>query len=161
MTEAVTGHRPVSAAWPAFHERLTETLRAMTEDQFLILIEKGTNHFVQLAAQGYYGMRAETVCNAYLEGPERLTREDIAMLRALGWNDPTSGPGLTPQDDPDGSPNYFLEWAPPVDHAEIATLTVRTFLEIHDVAHPGWLAYRSFDSDGGQLILPGLGLKPE
>ena len=161
MTEAVTGHRPVSSAWSTFHERLTETLRAMTEDQFLILMKKGTNHFVQFAAQGFHGMRAETVCNAYLEGPERLTTEDIAMLGALGWDDPTSGPGLTPQEDPGGSPNYFREWATPVEHAEIATLAVRTFLEVHDVAHPGWLAYRSFDSDGGQRILPGSGLKSE
>ena len=115
MTEAVTGHRPVSSAWSAFHERLTETLRAMTED--------------------------------------------IAMPGALGWDDPTSGPGLTPREDPDGSPNHFREWATPVDHVEIATLTVRTLLEVHDAAHPGWLAYRSFDSDGGQRILPGSGLQ--
>ncbi|MEQ8842291.1 MAG: hypothetical protein RIB98_15005 [Acidimicrobiales bacterium] len=161
MTEAVTGRRPVSDAWPGFHERLTEALRALEEDQFLNLNVKCRNRFVQFAAQGYFGMRAETVGNAYLEGPERLSIEDIAILRALGWNDPTSGPGVVPQADPDGSPNHYLEWAPPLDHAEIAELAVRTLLEIHDVAHPGWLTYRAFHSEGQEILLPGLGLKPE
>ena len=31
------------------------------------------------------------------------------MLRALGWADPTSGPGVPPEFDPDGSPNFFKE----------------------------------------------------
>jgi hypothetical protein len=161
MTNALTGRRTVSSAWPSFHERLTETLQAMTEDQFLIIMHKGTNRYVQFAAQGFFGMRAETVCNSYLEGPEQLTAEDIAMLRALGWDDPTSGPGATPHDDPDGSPNFFREWVSPVDHTEIAALAVRTLLEIHDVAHPGWLEYGAFDSDDAQILLPGLGLKHE
>jgi len=159
MAGALAGRRPVSAAWPAFHERLTETLKAMTEDQFLILVRKETNHFVQFAAQGFYGMRAEVVCNSYLTGPERLSDEDEAMLRAFGWADPTSGPGVPPELDPDGSPNYFKEWDAPVDHAEVADLAVRTLIEVLGLPHPGWLEYTAFDFEGNKLVLPSLGLK--
>ena len=159
MTKEMSGHRPVSAAWPSFHERLTETLQTMEEDQFLIVMVKGSNRYVQFAAQGFYGMRAETVADTYLEPAERLTAEEIAILGVLGWGQPTSGPGATPQDDPDGSPNYFREWTPPADYAEIAALAVRTLLEIHDVAHPGWLTYNAFDAEGNEIHLPDLGLK--
>jgi hypothetical protein len=159
MTGALAGRRPVSAAWPAFHERLTETLRAMTEDQYLIVTRKETNRFVQFAAQGFYGLRAEVVCNSFLSGPERLTDEDEAMLRAFGWSVPTSGPGVGPEFDPDGSPNFFTEWDDPVDHAEVATLAVRTLIEVLDVPHPGCLEYTAFDFEGNTLVLPSLGLK--
>ncbi len=159
MTTEMNGHRPVSAEWPAFHERLTETLQEMAEDQYLVIMLKNTNRYVQFSAQGFYGMRAETVCNNDLEAAERLTTEEIALLGVLGWDDPTSGPSLTPDNDPDGSPNYFLEWAPPADYAEIAALAVRTLLEVHDVAHPGWLEYKAFDAEGINILLPELGLK--
>jgi hypothetical protein len=159
MINPLAERQPVSPAWTPFHERLTETLQALTEDQFLIIDRKGTSRYVQFAAQGSFGMRAESVCNAYLEGLEQLTPEDVAMMRALGWSDPTSGPDVTPHDDPDGSPNFFREWTSPVDHAEIAALAIRTFLEVHGAAHPGWLEYGAFDSDDDQILLPGLGLK--
>lgn len=159
MAGALVGRRPVSAAWPAFHERLTETLRALTEDQFLIVSRKETNRFVQFAAGGFFGLRAEVVCNAFLHGRDRLSEEDVAMLQALGWADPTSGPSVPPELDPDGSPNYFEEWENPVDHAEVAALAVRTLIEVLDVPHPGWLEYNALDTEGNKLLLPSLGLK--
>jgi len=131
----------------------------MEEDQYLIIMLKGTNRFVQFAAGGFYGMRAEAVCNTYLQGSQRLTREDIAVLGALGWNHPTSGAGVGPSEDPDGSPNYYREWPEPVHHADIAELTVRTLIEVYDVPHPGWLQYEAFDLEGEKLHLAGLGLK--
>ena len=158
MTDSVVGRRPVSKAWSAFHERLTETLRTLSEDQFLVLIRKETNRFVQFAAQGSFGMRAEVVSNSYLRGADRFSPDDTAMLRALGWNDPTSGAASSPRQDPDGSPNHFREWEPPVDHSEIATLAVRTLIEVLDVAHLGVLEYQAFHDSGSQILLPSLGL---
>lgn len=77
------------------------------------------------------------------------------------WEDPASGPGVAPVDDPAGSPNHFREWDTPVDHAAVAGLAVCTFLDVHEVAHPGRLEYLAFDTDDREILLPGLGLERE
>ena len=98
---------------------------------------KHGNHFVQFAAQGAYGMRAETTSKSYLEKREKLSAPQIRALCDLGLSDPRGSPDeATPEQDPDGSPNYYKEFKPPVAFELIADLTVRTLAEVLRVPAP-------------------------
>lgn len=152
--------RRLSVAWPPFAQHLADCLRSLDEDQYLILSVKRTNRFVQFAAQGAFGMRAETTSNAYLPESERLGASQLTALAAAGWQGPTGDPAeSTPELDPDGSPNFFIELQDPVPFQDVAELAVRTLAEILDVPHPGFLEYDAFDADGRAVLLPSLGLK--
>lgn len=152
--------RTRSVAWPPFAERLAGALAALEEDQFLILSVKRSDRFVQFAAQGHFGMRAETTANRYLTPSERLDARQVAALSAAGWRDPTGDPGeSTPEQDPDGSPNFFAEFPFPVAFGRVADLAVLTLSEILRIPHPGFLEYEAFDTEGRAILLPALGLK--
>jgi hypothetical protein len=151
-----------SVAWPPFAQKLATILEKLEEDQFLILSVKHSNRFVQFAAQGSFGMRVETTSNNYLAKPEKLNDQQIATLVEAGWHVPTgSSSDSTPEDDPDGSPNFFVEYAAPVSFEEVANLTVHTLTKILRVPHPGNLQYAAFDEAGEAIELPELGLKQD
>lgn len=150
----------LSVAWPPFAQKLAAALEKLEEDQFLILSVKRSNRFIQFAAQGSFGMRVETTSNSYLAKPEQLNERQIATLIDAGWHDPTGTPSeSTPEDDPDGSPNFFVEFPAPVSFEAVANLTVRTLAEILRVPYPGALQYEAFDEGGEAIALPELGLK--
>ena len=150
----------VSVAWPSFQSKLAVALGNLEEDQFLVLSVKRSERFVQFAAQGSFGMRAETVSNDYLDEPERLDEGQVSTMIEAGWHAPTRSPDdSTPQDDPDGSPNFFTDFPVPVSFEAIAKLTVRTLTDVLRVPHPGFLEYKAFDADGEPIALPELGLK--
>jgi hypothetical protein len=152
----------LSVEWPPFAEKLATALAKLEEDQYLILLVKRSNRFVQFAAQGSYGMRVETTSNAYLSKPEKLNKRQIATLLQNGWSDPTASPDeSTPENDPDGSPNFFVEFSDPVSFTAVANLAVRTLAEILRVPHPGSLQYDAFSADGEKIALPELGLQRE
>lgn len=149
-----------SADWPAFAQRLASVLGSLQEDQYLVVSLKGTNRYVQFAAQGHWGLRAECVSNEYLSGRERLDERQLARLRELGWHDPTgSAPESTPERDPDGSPNHFVEWPPKTAVVGLADLAVTTLVDVLGVAHPGFLEYKAFDSQEQTLVFDELGLR--
>lgn len=149
-----------SVAWPHFVKEFTAVLGALDEDQFLVVAVKRTNRFVQFAAQGAFGMRAETTSNAYLAESERLSVQDIAALGAAGWLSPTGNHDeSTPEKDPDGSPNFFVEFDTPVPFAAVAELAVRTLADILGVPHPGFLEYDAYDAEGNAIVFPSLGLR--
>lgn len=52
-------------AWPHFARKFSVALKKLEEDQFLILSIKHSNQYIQFAAQGSLGMRAETTSNSY------------------------------------------------------------------------------------------------
>lgn len=80
-------------------------LADLDEDDYLIIESKRAPYYVQFAAQGAYGMRAEAVGNGYIDEPEAvLTQEDYARARELGWCAATDSPEPTA--------------APPADTAE-------------------------------------------
>lgn len=152
--------RPLSVAWPPFAQHLADCLRSLDEDQYLILSLKRGNRFVQFAAQGAFGMRAETTSNDYLAESERLDASQLAALGAAGWRGPTGSPAeSTPERDPDGSPNFFVEFQDPVPFEQVSELAVHTLAEILDVPHPGFLEYDAFDAEGHAILLPSLGLR--
>jgi len=150
----------LSIDWPPFTEKLAGVLGALEEDQFLVISVKLTNRFVQFAAQGSFGMRAETTSNDYLTASERLGTRQLAALEAAGWCGPTGTAGeSTPEKDPDGSPNFFVEYDAPVPFKDVAELAMHTLAEILRVPHPGFLEYEAFDTSGNAILLPSLGLK--
>ena len=130
------------------------------EGQFLILQGKKSPHYVQFAAQGAYGFRMETTSNAFLAKYQQFTAEQISCLLKAGWQAPTEQPDKsTPEDDPDGSPNYFIDFPASASSKALAQLAVHLFTEILHVPHPGNLEYGAFDDDDNEVLLPELGLR--
>ena len=132
----------------------------MAEDQMLVISDKQSRRFIQFAAQGAFGLRAEISSNAYLPRSDRLTDMQIARLFKAGWEFPTGRPGeSTPEKDPDGSPNFFIDFPAPIETGRIAAQAVAALSEILRVPHPGFLRYEAFDTDGNVLDFPRLGIK--
>jgi hypothetical protein len=151
---------PPSSAWPMFARKLSAALRKLEEDQFLILSLKQSNQYIQFAAQGSFGMRAETTSNSYLPESRQLTEQQIASLMECGWHPPSGVPAdATPERSPDGSPNFFIDFPAPRTFRAVAKTAVTTLVEILRVPHPGFLEYELFDADGNAFALPELGLK--
>ncbi len=118
---------------------------------------KGTNRYVQFAAQGASGMRVEAVSNYYLEDAEQLSDVHHKLLLKLGWRAPTNLPDEFGHK-PDGSANYFLDLARPVPFGDVARLAVDTLRGVHRAEHPGDLEYQAFDNAGAVIKLPNLGI---
>lgn len=157
---ATTKPRKRSVDWPVFQNKLAQTLEYLSEDEFLILSRKHSSRFVQFSAQGSFGMRIETTSNAYLGEEEQIGSETHCLLLSMGWKAPTGNPAeSTPDADPDGSPNYFVDFPQETSCTAIATLAIRTLADIFGVSHPGQLEYESFDSDGNRIEHPSLGIK--
>jgi len=155
-----TKPRRRSVDWPVFQSKLAQTLGYLTEDEFLILSRKHSSRFVQFSAQGSFGTRIETTSNAYLGEEEQIGSEAHRVLLSMGWKAPTGNPAeSTPGDDPDGSPNYFVDFPQGTSCENIAMLAIRTLADIFGVSHPGQLEYESFDSDGNRIEHPSLGVK--
>ena len=153
--------RRISRDWDPFSRNLDQVLSRLKEDQFLILTAKHGNRFLQFSCQGHWGMRAEVASNHYLEGDDRLTRKEMSWLRAHGWNAPTGKPTqATPERDPDGSPNYHIDFPTSVPVADIASLAVDTLIHGLALPYPGALSYQSFGNTEGPLAFDELGLKP-
>lgn len=149
-----------SEAWLPFTGKLAAALVSLEEDQYLVISAKDSNHFVQFAAQGTFGLRAETTSNAYLPKDQQLDLEQHLELITSGWNAPTEdGEESTPENDPDGSPNYYRDYPAPVDYYAVARDAVHALSRAHRIPHPGFLEYEAFESGGPNIILAELGLK--
>jgi hypothetical protein len=152
---------PARQDWNTLEKNLAAVLGAMGEDQFLIVSAKREPWFVQFAAKGAGGLRAEAVSNNYLPEGSRLPDTKVAALKRLGWLPPTGlPPESTPEKQPNGSPNFFRDFTPPVPFEDVARLAVETLAKVHGVVHPTALEYQSFHEGHGALLLPTLGLTP-
>lgn len=153
--------RQVSKDWAPFAQNLSQVLARLEEDQFLILSAKQGNRFLQFSCQGAWGTRIEVVSNHFLKGDDRLTRQEMAWLCRHGWNAPTGTPKqATPDKDPDGSPNYYIDVPLSVSVSDIVNVVIDTLIHGLGLPYPGALNYESFDSEGGALAFQELGLKP-
>ncbi len=151
-----------SKHWQEFVTSLAATLSALEEDHYLIIQRKNQPWFVQFAAQGAYGLRAEMVSNAFLDVSEYIPTPSLVRAQQLGWSPPTNtSDESTPEKDPDGSPNYFVDWPSPVPYISASRLAVDTLVDVLEAPHPGTLTYRAFAEDGTRILLPTLGLKTE
>lgn len=148
-----------SGAWDAFTSSLAAVLGVLDEDQYLILECKDGPWFVQFAGGGAHGLRAEMVSNTFLPAEHRISTESMSRALDLGWLSPTGGTESDPTTDPDGSPNHFREWDPPVPFLEVSSLAIETLIAVLHVTHPSNLRYRSFDRQGSRILLPTLRLQ--
>jgi hypothetical protein len=126
----------------------------MVEDQFLVITIKETNRFVQFAAQGAKGMRAEATSNHFLSGRERLDAKEMRALVKLGWHTPRAARKKPPERDPVGSSNFFLDIANPIDFEYLAALAIRSLSEVYGAPHDGFLQYSAFEYGGASFALP-------
>lgn len=145
-------------AWDELCHGLALALRDLDEDDWLILSLKDSNRFVQFMAQGAHGFRAETVSDYYLPEDEHLTDAQFRTLVHLGWRAPT---GLPDEFGPatGGSPNYFIDLAPPISHEALALLAVATLIRVHGARHPGDLEYAAETNCGHSIRFPHLKVK--
>jgi hypothetical protein len=151
----------MSRDWTPFTQNLVLVLSRLEEDQFLIISAKNNNRYLQFSCQGAWGMRAEVTSNHFLKGESRLTRHQMAWLRSHGWSAPTGKPKESmPDRDPDGSPNYYIDFPESVPESEIAHLAIDTLANGLAFPYPGALVYESFDANGEVLVFQELGLKP-
>ncbi len=144
------GRAPLGA-WPAFEKRLAETLGALEEDQYLVVSAKRGWAYVQFAAQGSYGLRAECVGNNYLDEAHALSAGQKARLGKIGWSSPRKAE----------SPNFYRDFDRPVPCADAARMAVRALTEVFEIPHPGSLMYKAFDKKDRTILVPTLGLKRE
>ena len=56
--------------WGGFGHDLALCLRDLDEDEYLVIAYKRANYYVQFAAQGRFGVRAEAACNIYIQPPQ-------------------------------------------------------------------------------------------
>ena len=148
-------------AWGQFEQALAAVLGDMAEDEYLVISRKGTDYFVQFAAQGSFGMRAEAVSNTYIRRPSPLSEEACQRLNDLGWKSPTYAPPDVVDEPADGSPNFYLDAAVPVPYNVLAHLAVMSLRTVYGVRHPGELQYGGFTADGYPLVVPSLMIKRE
>jgi hypothetical protein len=150
-----------SAAWSDFENSLAAILEALEEDQFLVISVKTADWaYVQFAAHGAFGLRAEMVSNNFIPADKKFTADQIEALVGLGWHPPTGTPReVAAQRQDKRSPNFFRDFDRPVLASEVAQLAVRSLTEVARMQHPGMLEYTAFDREGRDLVLPTLKLK--
>lgn len=145
--------------WHELVVRLGQALQAMEEDEYLIVDIRGTNLYVQFAAQGVLGLRAEATSAYYLPEDASISDSQHRALLRLGWGAPTNLPeGIGPHEF-EGSPNYFVELEPPVDHGWMAALAVATLASVFGAGSPDRLEYRAFLDDGTPIRFTDLGIE--
>ena len=149
---------PVSRAWVPFSKKLAFVLSKLKEDQYLIISAKSCNRYLQFACQGKDGMRVEVTSNHFLKGKNRLNRRQISWLCANGWNAPTGKLNeSTPDKDPNGSPNYFVDLPAPVVVDDIAQMAIQALSFGLEIPNPALLAYEAFEANGRTLRFEELG----
>jgi hypothetical protein len=104
-------------------------------------------------------MRIEVTSNHFLRGKDKLNRRQIAWLGAQGWNTPTGNrKKATPEKDPNGSPNYFIDLQAPYDPEDIARRVVDSMVNGLQIENSSSLAYKAFDKSGKAIQIEELGL---
>lgn len=151
-----------AAAWPAFESKLAEALGVLEEDQYLVISAKRGGAYVQFAAQGSFGLRAECVSNNNLDKAHALRASQMTALGKLGWSAPTgTREEILAKRQKGGSPNFFRDFDRPVPQAKVSRMAVRSLAEVFEIAHPGYLHYKAFDKSQRSILIPTLGLKCE
>jgi hypothetical protein len=152
----------VTSDWSTFSTHLEEVLAGLKEDHFLIVMTKLGNQYVQFSAQGALGMRIETTSNQFRGRTEQLSGQQMETLTRTGWKAPVNkAKPDAPDAVTDGSPNYYLDYASPLNFSEVAELAIRTLVEVLQIGSPRELRYKAFRNGGPAYSLPRLGLARE
>lgn len=165
-TKAVQRRKlPAELNWSIFACNLAASLSVLPDDCYLV-ISLGWRRwgYVQFVANGASSLRAEAMSNNYIVPQKaKLSDQDMRTLAGLGWHAPTNLPPEL-QDgtrDTAGSPNFYCDFAVPVDYGYVALLAVETLRRVYRVVQPGDLGYHAFGPEGGALYFPDLGITRE
>ncbi len=131
-------------AWQDFGQQLAAALADMDAGEHLIIDEKKRPVYVQFAALGLSGMRAEAVSSTFCLPHVELSKEDLNTLRELGWNPPTYIPSKSIPPPKDGSCNYYMDIESPVSCRALAELAIQTLRRVYHTQHPRVLKYQAF-----------------
>ena len=137
--------------WDALEHSLAKCLRMLQEDQYLVI---GTSdRYVQFAGLNGGAVRAEAISGRFAaETDSPLSDRDSVALSTLGWHLP---------DDSDDTPNFFADYAVPVNFTGAASLAITTLRLIFEIESPGLLRYTAGSFDGEYLVFDELGIARE
>lgn len=142
--------------WLRFSAWLAHVLSVLPENEsFGLMLESddddsGAARYVQFCAYGPGMLRCEVVSNEYLAASRQHTTEDLSWLADQGWGEPN-------EDDPQGSPNHYLDVA--VEWSELAAdLAVRVLRDLWGVTKASELStgeeeMREYIESGGPVDL--------
>ncbi len=111
------------------------------------------------AGQGPFELRAEVAGNAFLVAIGKIRRAGLDEVEQLGWKASTgSSETCALKPDPDGSPNYFMQYPITFGGVPMVDIAVRTLRQVLGVPQPGLFEYEAFDADGKRrsFSCPGL-----
>lgn len=144
--------------WHPFEKNLADALADLAEGEYLVIARENTGYFIQFAGQGLHGMRVEAISNAYLSPSFQLPGAALAHLISLGWTPPTYIQSDVLIEPTEGSPNFFIDAACPVEHEELARVVVRTLREVQGTVDPSNLLYRAYSSEYTSIRFSQLGV---
>lgn len=149
----------LSGAWSTLRDRLAEALGALEEGQYLILSGARGPYYVQFAMEEGSWLLAEAVGDTFLPKGQKLREAQKTALVELGWWAPADDVrGKRSSRKRSGSPNYQGRFEGADQLSVVATLAVRTLRDVYGFLRPTSLRYRAFEGEGGDILLPTLGL---
>ena len=137
-----------SEKWAEFELQLGRALARMELDQYLVITVRDSGKFVQFAAMGEEGLRAEVTGNSFLDGADRISDSQIGRLFRAGWEPPIEAS--------EDFPNFFMNLSVPIDPCAIAKSAVHVLDDILRVPDPSVLQYSAFCRDGDAFVLEDL-----
>lgn len=131
--------------WDVFETALARHLQGMQEGDFLIVElpfggdDEGAAPYAQFCCGPDHALRSEMASNAWLVAPFRLTREQNAAFRALGWKREVGE---------DRRRLNFVDERPTWESFPLARQVVAGLRDIYGIAHPELLTYRAWGPSG-------------
>jgi hypothetical protein len=107
---------------------------------------------------------AEAVSDAFLPKGKKLGKPQKDALVELGWRAPAGDSrGKRSPRESSGSANFQGRFEGIDGFADAATIAVRTLRDVFGFRKPASLRYHAFEGEGGEILLPtlGLGRSPE
>ena len=149
----------LSRAWATLRDRLAEALGALDAGQYLILSGARSPYYVQFAMEADSLLWAEAVSDAFLPKGRKLGKAQKDTLVELGWRAPADDRrGRRSPRGASGSPNFQGRFKGADQFAAAATIAVQTLCDVYGFRRPASLRYHAFEGEGGEILLPTLGL---
>lgn len=148
----------MNATWIRFEAKLHQCVRALEEDDVLIIARTTANQFVQLRQVDSEICVVEAASNAYIVPPTALLdQRQYDRACALGWRRPDASAEQVESGEATGSPNFHF-----VFHSRtprIARMLVDTLRSVYGVRTLRELEYHSFKgATGAEVRWPTLGI---
>ncbi len=143
--------------WDFLTTAVAGALCELGADDFLIIAHRRINYYVQAAGCDDGVLRIEAVSNTYIEPMNAaLTVEQYERMAELGWRRATDdAPELvTEANDPNGSPNFFVDVPTGASLRPVAALLIQTLREVYGVRTTAMLDYQAFNNMVGEFGFP-------